>query len=143
MSKRRLICILEAILLLLLATGCDFFKSDFPIDGFTDKLVEALKDEYGITIPDSAEFIKGNIYCGFQDPSITIYFTLPEDCVEPMLSSDWEVSTTATTVINETAADKTWYKSVKRTGYLFVTQPEDGLVTALLSGDNPSPKWLD
>lgn len=143
MCKRQWICIWIAMLFFLLATGCNFFRGYFQIDGFTDKLLEALKTEYGITIPDSAEFIKGNMSLVPQDPSITIYFTLPEDCVEPMLSSDWEESTTVTTLINETSSDRTWRKEVKKTGFLFVTQPEDGLVTALFSGDNPSSKWLD
>lgn len=134
---------MEAILFVILATGCDYFQRDFPIDGFTDTIVTALKDEYGITIPDSAEFISGHIDRSFQDPAIYITFTVPEEDVEPMLSSDWEEATGRTT-INEVYSDKSWRKSEKRTGHFYVTEPdEDGLVTALFSGDNPLTAWLD
>lgn len=145
MNKKRFLWILEAILFVILAAGCDYFylQRDFPVDGFTDTLVTALKDEYGITIPDSAEFIRGNIARSLQDPAIYITFTVPEEEVEPMLSSAWEEATGQTT-INEVNSDKSWHKHEKRSGRFYVTEPdEDGLVTALFSGDNPRIAWLD
>lgn len=55
-----------------------FRETDTEIkEGFSPKLLDALKDEYGITIPADAVFVKGNNLILARDPAIFISFECP------------------------------------------------------------------
>ncbi len=43
-------------------------------EGFSDELLQALEREYGIVIPEDAEFIKGENQPHPQDPNVVVYF---------------------------------------------------------------------
>ena len=47
--------------------------------GFTDELIDCLKDQYGITIPGDARFVKGYNGGNMQDAFIVVVFACPLD----------------------------------------------------------------
>lgn len=48
-------------------------------EGFTDELLDCLKDQYGITIPSDARFVKGYNGGNMQDACIVVVFACPLD----------------------------------------------------------------
>lgn len=66
-------------------------------NGFIPELTEMLSEKYGLTIPENAEFIRGDYTNAFRDPAAVIEFRLPaatEDMLFDRLLSDekWEPS---------------------------------------------------
>ena len=60
-------------------------------NGFSDELVQMISEDYGISIPDSAEFICGEYDSrSSQDRSLNIVFRVPERDLEEMFDNRWE-----------------------------------------------------
>lgn len=58
--------------------------------GFSEKLITLLSKQYELNIPDSAEFVSGYFDRAFRDPSVVVYFTVPEAEFESLFGDNWE-----------------------------------------------------
>ena len=115
--KDRVIITVSIWLIILLVVGVFLYQmfsywlvdTSVPIDGFSDELVEYIKDDYGFTIPKDAKFISGqNKVESKSDNWIVIYFEYPLDLDE---ISDENVETY---VIKELKLDSKHYENAKK-----------------------------
>lgn len=85
--KTVLICFSLTVLL----TSCGMFRLPTTIRcGFSQEMVTMLRDTYELTIPDSAEFIKGYYDNAFRDPGVFLLFEVPDDEFQQIFSENWQ-----------------------------------------------------
>lgn len=138
-----LIAVLGALLVILSACSDLIGKPTEIKNGFTEKLTGALKSDYDLTVPDSAEFSEGRMENSIKDPYIHLWFRMPENAIGDMLSSEWkDVSEQVSGDVKGTPAAKVWFKSSEKSAYLFIDTPDNGFVNVFFNGENPSKKWL-
>jgi len=123
-------------------------------NGFDEPLCVMLHDEYSITIPEDAEFIKGK-HTGFNDNTITVFFKLPangrdvSEVICPMLGEDtWihsmhkhidaEPDSYAEMAMEYSHTSSKAYTSIEHTDIR-----DDGYVYVLFHGWRPSMKGVD
>ncbi len=120
-------------------------QTNFEIDGFSDKLNTALKDEYGFTVPEDAEFLEGIMMLGPKDPSMEIIFSISKGELSKSMDTNWKTNPNAAQVLIGEEESQNCYKrsNDKKTARLFVTRPDSGgKIKVLLLCDNPSKKWI-
>ena len=121
----------------------DFFAFGNRItDGFTEKRIKLLYDNYELQICDSAVFIDGENIFG-QDRSIWIIFETPENDFEKMISDKWVIKKGATVpVFTDQIKNYKFICTYEYTGKVFTTlsytQPDkNGNITVLFYGYRP------
>ncbi len=130
-------------------SGCDFFTSYFELDGISDNMSEAITEHYGLTIPQTAEFVRGHIDKGFRDPCIIVVFRVPQNDLRLAMDSEWIVEEYVSNTIDGVRSDQCYFRAGKQDKYqrhaqLFVTKAdENGNVLVMLDGANPSTNWID
>ena len=111
--------------------------------GFSNSLNEAIDKEYGITIPNTAEFVHGKMDFAFRDPSVQIVFHIPENELAAMMDEGWKKEENVEGYVDDVMSERVfWRQGDKRGCRLYVTAPVGGQVSVLLDGDNPSRNWL-
>jgi len=89
MRRKRAICAMLLTIAMCLS-GCLFEEKPTEIKkGFSPQLLDCLQTQYGITIPEEAEFLKGYNLPGFQDPFVAILFECP---IKENAESDYAMS---------------------------------------------------
>jgi len=124
-------------------------------NGFDEPLSTMLRDEYSVTIPDDAEFIKGK-HSGFQDHCITLFFKIPangkdvSEVVGSLLDQKiWPVSIYAHAEAklesySEMAMEYSQISKGKAHASIKHTDvKDDGYVYVVFSGWRPSMKGVD
>lgn len=87
---KKVVCFLVSLILALSLTSC-MASGPLTIEsGFSEKLVALLSEQYELNIPESAEFVSGYFERAFRDPSVVIYFTVPENEIETLFINNWE-----------------------------------------------------
>lgn len=148
-----LVIIILAIIFALVFRACNgsilnyllVTQTDFEIDGFSDKLNTALKDEYGFTVPENAEFLEGIMMLGPKDPSMKIIFSISKEELSKSMDANWKTNPNAAQVLIGEEESQSCYKrsNDKKSARLFVTRPDsDGKIKVLLWCYNPSKKWI-
>ncbi len=120
-------------------------QTNFEIDGFSDKLNTALKDEYGFTVPEDAEFLDGIMMLGPKDPSMKIIFSISKGELSKSMDTNWKTNPNAAHELIGEEESQSCYKrsNDKKSARLFVTRPDsDGKIKVLLWCYNPSKKWI-
>ena len=125
------------------------------INGFDEPLCTMLFDEYSVTIPEDAKFIKGK-HTGFQDHCITMFFKIPtngkavSEVICPMLDEnvwsigmnkdpDAELDSYSQMVMEYSQiSNGKAHTSIKHTDV-----KDDGYVYVMFSGWRPSMKGVD
>ena len=86
------VLILSAVIFFSLCGCSDIIDKAFSpskiTDGFSNKWFETLNDEYNITIPESATFLKGYYEPG-QDFSVHLLFTMDAVDFDSMVGNGW------------------------------------------------------
>ena len=147
-KKFSAVCLIILSFLIVLS-GCDFFTSYFELDGISDSMHEAVAEHYGLTIPDTAEFVRGHIDKGFRDPCIIIIFRVPQNDLPPAMDGEWNVDEYMSTTIDGVESEQAYFRAGKQDKYqrhaqLFVTSSdENGNVLVMLDGANPGTNWID
>ncbi len=144
MKRKSTYLVLFAMMGLMILTGCtELIVGTTIIDkGFTESLVDALQNEYGLYIPDSADFVEGEIDQSFRDPSICILFRVPEADFETMISPEWVEEVNISGDINGIPAENVFTKTAARGGYLYISAPKNGQIDILFYGENPLRNWI-
>ena len=78
---------LALILIIVAAFIYEYQHREQPINRLDNKLIDNIYERYGLQIPDSAELIWGENYRHMQDPTIFLFFTLPEEDFQNMLDN--------------------------------------------------------
>lgn len=87
---KKIFLILFSVITLMTVCSCSFFNPEKKFNGFTQKIKDALKSNYEMTIPDSAVFIDGYDISG-QDAFIDLFFSIPKEDLDDMLSDKWVI----------------------------------------------------
>lgn len=130
-------------------SGCDFFTSYFELDSISNSMSEAIAEHYGLTIPDTAEFVRGHIDKGFRDPCIIVVFRVPQNDLRLAMDGEWIVDEYVSTTIDGVRSEQCYFRAGEQDKYqrhaqLFVTSSdENGNVLVMLDGANPGTDWLD
>lgn len=90
-----IMCIVPILFLSIFAVavhfGWPFFDTPTKIKkGFSQELLDTLSDQYQISIPEDAVFLKGINTNAFRDPSVVVLFELPVDTNQIHTADDIE-----------------------------------------------------
>ncbi len=90
-----IMCIVTILFLSVFAVavhfGWPFFDTPTEIKkGFSQELLDTLSDQYQISIPEDAVFLKGINTNAFRDPSVVVLFELPVDTNQIHTADDIE-----------------------------------------------------
>ncbi|BAL01439.1 hypothetical protein OBV_42400 [Oscillibacter valericigenes Sjm18-20] len=112
-------------------------------DGFSDKWLKTLSDEYSITIPESAAYLKGYYEPG-QDFSVHMLFTVDAADFDGMVGDDWSEDAKDHTFGDEWYTDLTdlklshYYVYTKQYTVLFYSDADkDNKITCAFVGWRP------
>ena len=86
---KKAVCIFVSLILALSLTSCTASGPLTIESAFSEKLVTLLSEQYELNIPESAEFVSGYFERAFRDPSVVIYFTVPENEIERSVCKGW------------------------------------------------------
>ncbi len=147
MTKKFVGIFLLSLLLLVTLSGCDFFKSYYELEEIHDNLRAALAEEYGFPLPDTAVFVEGYMDVGLRDPHVQLIIRIPQNDFAGLMNEEW-VELNQSTTIEGMRSEAAYWRSgddqYDRSASLYVTAPdENGIVSVLFDGDNPSTRWLD
>jgi len=148
------------ICFLYLAVSAAYFWISAGLDytiknGFDEPLCTMLRDEYHITVPSDAEFIKGKFFKGTNDPSITLFFKLPAngkeagEFIDSILGAEvWSggnggVNEDDVESFTEMSMEHSRENTEKAYTSLHYTDVKDGYVYVMFSGWRPSMKSVD
>ena len=82
-------------------------------------------------------------FVGLRDPHIQITFHIPQNDLAELMDERWAEENTSTTIEGIPSEAAYWRQGDNRSASLFVSAPDDdGIVSVLYDGDNPSTKWL-
>ena len=141
---KKIFCIALAVIMLLSFSACSFFSTG-PLEiesGFSRKLVSLLSERYELTIPESAVFIDGRFDRAFQDPSVTVCFTVDADELESMFAGNWEEDKSHKHIglfTNDYSFDPDGGYEYQKERYtcLLYTDNGDGTLTCYFNGRHP------
>lgn len=141
---KKTVCFVLSAILLLTFSGCTFFSIGYlEIEsGFSRKLVSLLSERYELNIPDSAVFIDGRFDRAFQDPSVTVCFTVDAAELESMFAGNWEEDKSHKQVglfINDYSFEPDGGYEYQKERYtcLLYTDNGDGTLTCYFTGRHP------
>ena len=143
MTKKFVGIFLLSLLLLVTLSGCDFFKSYYEVEEIPDKLCAALAEEYGFHLPDTAVFVQGHMDVMFRDPRIELIIRIPQNDFAGLMDEKW-VEENQSTIIEGVRSEASYRRlGDNREASLYVTAPdENGMISLLFNGYNPSTRWL-
>lgn len=141
---KKIFCAALAIIMLLSFSACSFFSTG-PLEiesGFSRKLVSLLSERYELIIPESAVFVDGRFDRAFQDPSVTVCFTVDADELESMFAGNWEEDKSHKHIglfINDYSFDPDGGYEYQKERYtcLLYTDNGDGTLTCYFNGRHP------
>ncbi|MGN0172241.1 MAG: hypothetical protein ACI39E_05630 [Acutalibacteraceae bacterium] len=137
--KTVLICFSLTVLL----TSCGMFRLPTTIRcGFSQEMVTMLRDTYELTIPDSAEFIKGYYDNAFRDPAVFLLFEVPDDEFQQIFSENWQYSEYTSELLAgaemlEIPIEGSYKFKLKGDTYLIFAHTENGRVQCAFHGHGP------
>lgn len=141
---KKFVCAILAVILLLSFSGCSFFSIGYlEIEsGFSRKLVSLLSERYELNVPESAVFIDGRFDKAFQDPSVTVCFTVGAAELESMFAGNWEEDNSHKHIglfRNDYSFDPDGGYEYQKERYtcLLYTNNGDGTLTCYFTGRHP------
>ena len=129
--------------LTVLLTSCGMFRLPTTIRcGFSQEMVTMLRDTYELTIPDSAEFIKGYYDNACRDPGVFLLFEVPDDEFQQIFSENWhyseyDLSFSEQANMLENPVEGKYKLNGKLFTYLIFAHTEDGRIQCAFHGDGP------
>ena len=141
---KKAVCILVSLIFALSLTSCAASGPLTIESGFSEKLVTLLSEQYELNIPESAEFGSGYFERAFRDPSVVIYFTVPENEIETLFINNWvKVRSGHTGLFHELDFEPEGSYLYEKELYtvLLCSEAENGTVKCAFTGRHPEKKF--
>ena len=141
---KKAVCILVSLILTLSLTSCTASGPLTIESGFSEKLVTLLSEQYELNIPESAEFVSGYFERAFRDPSVVIYFTVPENEIETLFINNWaKVRSDHTGLFHELDFEPEGSYLYEKELYtvLLCSEAENGTVKCAFTGRHPEKNF--
>ena len=138
---KKISCIIISLIILISFCSCTDSTFLYIESGFSEKLTNLLSERYEINITDSAEFVSGYFDRAFRDPSVTIYFSIPEEDFEKLFCDNWQKDNTGYSSI----LDDEWKFEISDT-YIYInelytalicSEAENGIIKCAFTGRHP------
>ena len=136
--------LLSLVLVLLLSAGCLSSVKEIQ-QGFSDKLVQMLSEDYDLVIPESAVLEEGRFNKPFRDADMEIHFTIPTEDFLSIFGENWSKSVEKEN--EDGPPTQTWLHGIadpdskKKDGWLEATEA-DGEMRVLFVGDHPDARGI-
>lgn len=139
---KKISCIIISVIITLSLCSCMHSTFLHIESGFSEKLTDLLSEKYELNIPESAEFVSGYFDRSFQDPSVTVYFTVSENDVENLFGDNWQKDSTNndhTGLFPELSFEpkKNYIYTKELYTVLICSEAENGIVECAFIGRHP------
>ncbi len=141
---KKAVCVFVSLIIALSLTSCNISGPLTIESGFSEKLVALLSEQYELNIPESAQFVSGYFERAFRDPSVVVYFTVPENEIETLFIDNWaKVRSDHTGLFRELDFEPEGNYLYEKELYtaLLCSKAENGTVKCAFTGRHPEKKF--